>query len=410
MFYLPTKEECDRIVNSNTAFYRTCHEIEGYNVVVYNYRLAEYMDFVKPLKGEDIQAFELRGLTFVEQPDGSWRRFLGLHKFFNLNQTKGYMYDDVKDKRMVRVSDKMDGSMIRFIQLPNGHVVTKTKMGFTNIQVEEAERFLDVGNYIFLEFIMDMLEQGKAAIFEYTSPTNRIVVDYDRPRLSLLQIRDENTGEYLDIEKECEDYFDVVHDYPLDDRDLDGLIDVCKWVENKEGFVVQFDDGQMIKLKSEWYMRLHRLMTNTADHENVLLECILNETIDDILAEMDEKNPVRQYIEAVMSELVPWVNNQVKNIENLRLLYDYEFRGTQRKKFVDYLISSNCTEFHHVMKLLKWPMEEIEEKDLVFEVYKAFLLKTYNKKEKAAKFLKEVVGIKANKYDYLKFTIDSEDN
>jgi hypothetical protein len=80
-FYLKTKKECDAIVERNDAFIKTDRVIEGYNVVIYDYRLASLSDFVKD------EAFELRGLTFVENPEtGEWERNLLMNKFFNILQ------------------------------------------------------------------------------------------------------------------------------------------------------------------------------------------------------------------------------------------------------------------------------------------------------------------------------------
>lgn len=79
-FHLLTKEECDLIVENSEAFYRADREVEGCNVAIYDYRLASLSDFT------DNKAFELRGLCFVEQEDGSWQRNLLMNKFFNVNQ------------------------------------------------------------------------------------------------------------------------------------------------------------------------------------------------------------------------------------------------------------------------------------------------------------------------------------
>ena len=94
-FYLKTKEECDLIVARNEAFLRADRVVMGYNVAIYDYRLASLGDFVND------EAFELRGLTFVEQPDGTWERNILLQKFFNINQTEGWREDDVKHKKII---------------------------------------------------------------------------------------------------------------------------------------------------------------------------------------------------------------------------------------------------------------------------------------------------------------------
>jgi len=83
-YYLKTKEECDTIVANNDAFISKTAEVEGCNVVIYDYRLASTSDFFPKDKDNNT---ELRGLCFVEQTDGTWKRNILLNKFFNINQT-----------------------------------------------------------------------------------------------------------------------------------------------------------------------------------------------------------------------------------------------------------------------------------------------------------------------------------
>lgn len=79
-FNLPTKEQADEIVAKSEAFYRADRVVEGQNVAIFDYRLASLGDFV------DNEAFELRGLTFVQESNGTWKRELLMNKFFNINQ------------------------------------------------------------------------------------------------------------------------------------------------------------------------------------------------------------------------------------------------------------------------------------------------------------------------------------
>ena len=100
---VPTKSQCDAICDQTTAFYRIDRKVEGFNVAIYDYRLASLNDFIR------YNAFELRGLCFIENLECSWERNLLMNKFFNINQTKGWMYDDVKGKDIVSVTNKEDG-------------------------------------------------------------------------------------------------------------------------------------------------------------------------------------------------------------------------------------------------------------------------------------------------------------
>ena len=107
VFKIPTYEEALAICQRNPVFYETKHKVMGYDVSVFNYRLATFDDFRKD------DAFEMRGLTFVFNSDGTlYKRFLGLHKFFNVNETEITQAHLIKDYEVINVSDKLDGSMI----------------------------------------------------------------------------------------------------------------------------------------------------------------------------------------------------------------------------------------------------------------------------------------------------------
>ena len=81
-----TKEQCDYIVENNSAFKCKKEIINSFNVVQYNYLIADYSDFVNPVDGSGLTAEELRGLTFIQQNDSTWKRFLHLDKFYNLKR------------------------------------------------------------------------------------------------------------------------------------------------------------------------------------------------------------------------------------------------------------------------------------------------------------------------------------
>ena len=84
--------------------------------------------------------------------DGEYSRILMLHKFFNLNQCIAYLYEDLSPCQIKAIQDKRDGSMIRFLRLPNGEIIAKTKMDFNNAQTALANRLLseDKGLYDFV--------------------------------------------------------------------------------------------------------------------------------------------------------------------------------------------------------------------------------------------------------------------
>ena len=199
--YLPTYEDCVEMCSREEApFYESKFVIDGYPISVFNYRLAQYKDFVTPLENRpDVKAYEMRGLTFVFNTDGSlYKRFLLLEKFFNLNQVPESAYSIVKNYKIKFVNNKEDGSIASYIQLPNGKILGKSKMGFDNELANGINRVYRTRTDV-KEFVDWCIDNNITAIFEYVSPANRIVLRYLEEDLILLRMRNNSTGKHLDI-------------------------------------------------------------------------------------------------------------------------------------------------------------------------------------------------------------------
>lgn len=285
MRFIPSYDEAVAICQRNPVFYETKHKVNGYDVSVFNYRLATYDDF----RSEN--AFEMRGLTFVFNSDGTlYKRFLGLHKFFNVNETEITQAHDIKDYEVINVSNKLDGSMITFIELPDGEIIAKTKNAFEADQAIRAKKIYD-DDPIIRSFVKEQISKGHCVFFEYTSPLNRIVIKYSVSSLSLTKVRDGLTGEYLFSESVPEG-LKMAENETFEFTSLDDLMKTYETLEDKEGSVITFrkPDGEqlLVKVKTADYFAKHHIMTEFIYQENVIVEMILNETIDDMLSLIED--------------------------------------------------------------------------------------------------------------------------
>jgi RNA ligase len=289
MFYLPDYNECLEICEkSDGIFYESKSNIDGYDISIFNYRLTTYNDFVT------YNAFELRGLTFVFNTDGSvYKRFLLMEKFFNVNENESTLFDTIKDKKVKSVYLKEDGSIISFIELPNGKIIAKSKMSFESDQAIMAQKIFET-NLKINDFVKDCLSKDLSAVFEYVGPMNRVVVKYDNADLVLLRLRDNKTGKYLPI-----DVYDISK--PMSFKfSLNDLISLKSSLEGIEGWIVEFVDSQKVKIKTDWYHSLHRILTDYSNREDYLIDMILNEKIDDVLSVLDYGSESRIFVEGVL--------------------------------------------------------------------------------------------------------------
>lgn len=327
--YLPTYQECVDKCNDFEAntFYENKYVIDGYNISLFNYRLATYNDFI-----EGMDARELRGLCFVFDNDGTYKRFLLLKKFFNLNQVPESLYDTVKGYEIKNIYDKADGSLASFIRLPNAKTIGKSKMGIDGEQATAINNIYNEDGYI--NFFVDYcLDNDIMPIFEYVSPDNRVVLRYKKEKLILIALRNNITGEYLDINdyKEYLDNIDIIKTENL--VSLDRLIEINATDEDKEGYVIHTIDNNgynfFYKLKNAWYRSRHNILTDGIRRENLIIGYILDDQIDDIISEIpkDETETLERiyYIIHCVKEEINRISTEIEDLYNI-LAIDFDVK------------------------------------------------------------------------------------
>lgn len=376
---LPTYEECVEMCNvPDSPFYEVKNEVGGYHISVFNYRLAQWSDFNQPLKDKPgLKANEMRGITFVFNKNGSlYKRFVLLEKFFNLNQVPDSMYSIVKDYKVKYINNKEDGSIASFIELPNGKILGKSKIGFDNEQAEGINRVYK-NNPDVKKFVDWCIKNNIVPIFEYVAPHNRIVLRYGKEELILLRLRDNKTGNHIDI-KEHLDKIGSIKIAPFeDDKTLDDLVELSKTEADKEGWIVQFDNDKMVKIKTDWYRNLHSIYTNDLYHEDKLIKLIIEEKIDDIIGELKEDDLLRKKVDDIISIIKKCISEKINRIQDL---YNAYKKLNSIKEFAVKYHSDE--DFSDTMKYIR--NNDISLEDLA----KDWILKKTNRLEKARGFIK----------------------
>lgn len=225
-------------------------------------------------------ARECRGITF--DPSGKILA-RSLHKFFNVGEKEFTLPHNLDWSNVDRVMDKRDGSMITAMVL-NDNIVVKTKKSFETEQASNALKFIqEFPNYeMFIRYVCAF---GYTPTFEWTSPKNRIVLDYKSDELVLLHIRHNVTGQYLKPENYGNDFNIPVVEYDKPEiSDHKQFLDSIKAGTMTEGKIIQFNDGEMVKIKTDWYCSLHHSVTFLRVRD--VAEAVLLETVDDLKAQM----------------------------------------------------------------------------------------------------------------------------
>jgi len=273
--------------------------VDGKTFVIIAYVIADSKFWKEPL------ALETRGITFDKETGEVVS--LPFHKFFNVGETEATLPNNLNWKSSYTITEKTDGSLITPVVV-NDAVYLKTKKSFYSDVAEEANCSCPYPVY---ELSYHLLKLSKCTpIFEFTSPNNRIVLDYgSEPQFTLLAIRNNITGEYLS-RKELEEIADkyqvkLVKQYPS--YSYQEIVEIMKSARNREGFVIQFlENNTFVKCKTSWYLQLHRI--NTEIRERDIAEMVICETIDDLKAECSIAGKDLEPLEAIQDQVISELN------------------------------------------------------------------------------------------------------
>lgn len=166
-------------------------------------------------------------------------------KFFNLEESRGEVESRLSRGVPYRVFDKVDGSL-GITYWDGGRPRIATRGSFTSDQATRANRMLDSA------YAEARMNPDLTYLFEIIYPENRICVDYEGMEdLVLLGAIHTESGEEVDP---GEIPFPIANEVEPQ-KDFDGMKSLN--LENKEGYVVRFEDSFRFKIKFEDYVALH---------------------------------------------------------------------------------------------------------------------------------------------------------
>lgn len=249
------------------------------------------------------EARECRGSAYDEEGNLVSRP---LHKFFNMGEKDYLTPEKLKERTDVAaVFDKLDGSMVATAWV-NGDLVWRSKKSFNSDIVKLTEEFLaDPANVGIHKFAYWCAFSGWTACFELMHPKAQIVVPQGKAQMRLLHVRDNLTGNYLMLNQNHDVHTLITaFNVPVVKRHqmtMAQVIDSLETMEYAEGYVVQFMDGDMVKMKCPWYTRLHRSITFMRERDIAVLA--VNEQLDDMKQHMSEVGIPLEKVDEVESRL-----------------------------------------------------------------------------------------------------------
>jgi len=185
--------------------------------------------------------------TIVARPFG---------KFFNLGEVSETSLENLPSGEAA-VFEKLDGSCgIGF--LDNGLWRLATPGSLSSDQAKAGSSML----YINPGYDLSALPLDCTPVFEIVYPGNRIVCDYTRDTrgpqfLALLAVLEHNGQEW---HQSRVDQIAAKCGFPRPRRCNVDIHSDISFPDNEEGYVVLFENGLRVKVKSPGYLRIHRLL------------------------------------------------------------------------------------------------------------------------------------------------------
>ena len=249
--------------------------IDGKTFVIVAYTYLDDKLFNFPLSQET------RGMTFLKET-GECVSF-PFPKFFNIGEKEYTLPQNLPWDKPYLITEKLDGSMLVPVLINEDKVLFKSKKTFFSDVAIAANKNMTKEIERFSLFITKL---KMTPIFEYTSPENKIVLDYgNKPKFTLLAIRNISDGSYVcrkDLEEMAE-FYNIPLVSTFTSVSFEYMKDKIKEEKNIEGYVIHFLENDLfVKYKTDWYNKLHRINTDIRHRD--IAEMVISETLDDFKA------------------------------------------------------------------------------------------------------------------------------
>lgn len=221
-------------------------------------------------------------------------------KFFNLGEMPETQPEALPARRFW-VEEKIDGSLC-IIYHWRGQWRVATKGSLDSEQARYAQ------THLLPAYDLSEVPTNLTILAEVIYPENRIVVDYgDTRELVLISARDRETGYELGPTER--DELAEMMSMPVVETHLYDNILNLPFSSNQEGYVVRWECGTRVKIKSPEYIKIHRILHNLSPRrvlealESGEMEHMRAQVPDELAGDLDDliatlRMAVRQKIEA----------------------------------------------------------------------------------------------------------------
>lgn len=225
-------------------------------------------------------------------------------KFFNYMElaNREDLSDEIKkmsaweDNERFAVFDKLDGSLAVISQY-DGELLYSSSGNIEGVYPDKFKNWIESNLW---DSQIEKLEEFTkifTLVFEYISPIDRIVLNYEEEQMVLHGVINTQTGEeilHVNVLEEIANVIGVELAEYYDYMTLEELEEIKKHSlgEDKliEGFVILFNNGKRLKIKTQEYLDIHGKSTigfgkiDSKAKVKIYIDMIENDEIDDFIA------------------------------------------------------------------------------------------------------------------------------
>ncbi len=224
-------------------------------------------------------------------------------------------------------------------QLPNGHEIDLLIANYDNYPKASA-------------FDVDYLDRGYSLLYEWTTPSNIIVLrEHSEPTITLVGAVRNDTCEYVTQDEldQLAKLIDVGRPRQYVYNSIEEcILDVQAW-EGKEGVVLYSPDGQTLKkIKADAYCELHKMATGITNVNHVLDVFMTSPRFTNYgdfytYIETTLDYEIAEKCKGYIKEVVDAYNEYLQRVEKIKLHVDKYVRcmDSRREKAVDITNSFN---------------------------------------------------------------------
>ena len=251
----------------------------------------------------------------------------GFPKFFNYGE-KPDCYPNPENYSDWKIEDKIDGSLL-IADYVNDTFSMRTRGTVSYSSQENAKDFELLSEKY--PKIVDFLKQNQhlSLLFEIVTPNNVIVVRPKHIEFYLIGAINKN-GMCVVSSSDLTEIWRKIGQMPtpqsysfLNTNDLSKIAETIKNWKGKEGIVISYNNGQnRIKLKSDWYLFIHRVKSQL-NSQNNLIEYYVD----------SELPSCEDFYKKIETEFDFEIALQLK--ENIEKICE---AGEKTKKYIDYIL------------------------------------------------------------------------